>query len=454
MISSTANFDTAVAKLAKQNVYLLEITGAPRAFINYDMSIGGQDPWMVSAGSLREATNDLNAQATLGDLEIIVVDSGGLVTADFPFTFEGRACTLKHGFPSMVQGDFVTLFTGIVDRVESIKNNTAYKFVCKGNYRKVKKQIYIVGDDATLPISSDNPRTLEDHPLNILKNVLLTQVGLLAGEVDSTVIDAYRDEVFPGVRFSFSLTASVDTKTFLESQLLKPLGGYGRLDNLGVFTVRFFFPRPGTLLSVKTLTDQNLRVLPVAAQSELKNVVVHRYDDEKAQNVSKRAASITKFSLEGVHTIVSSGMRTNLQAASLARQVAESVFNWYSDKNFRLAVEVLWADGVLLEPGDIVKVTHDKVPDRAAGSMGVTDKLFSVLYRSWDFEKGRVRLTLLDASGVTESVGAADGIAKISPNDKLEWALEDSGDKLTYMFVADLTDGLMSDDSTKGHVLA
>ncbi len=454
MISASAAFNTENAKLVKQPVYRLEINSYARTLTNLNEGVG-VDPWIAQIRPHRVSVNDLRGSSSLGDLVAEVVDAGNAITADFTsFQFEGADVVLKHGFPGMAVGDYVALFTGKVDRVESIQKNTAYAIVCKDTHRKTKKPIYTVGDDTTQPISSNNPRTIQGHPLNILKDILLTEIGLPAAEVDSTTIDAYRDDVFAGVEFRFVLTSSTEGKQFIEREIMMPLGGYSRINNLGKFTVRFFFPLPGTVTSSFTFTDQNLIVLPTPEQAELINAVKHRFDQGKSENVEQLQSSITKYGMVGTHGIDSKGMRSNLQAAIISSFVAPAIFNRYGDKNLRIQADAMW-DAVLLEEGDFVKVTHPLIPDRQAGSLGVTDRLFEVLALTRDYKRGRVRLTLIDAEGVKAAsggVGVAGGVAKIAPNTVNEWPTASAQDRLDYMFVSAAGTGQQS-DSTEGHVL-
>lgn len=452
MITASPAFNAENAKLAKDPRYLLEITGYTRIFTVGDTQTAGQHPWISAIDRLRLQISDLRGSSSMGELRVIVIDKDGQITADFPglpTPLEGREVKLKHGFAGMNQADYLQMFTGIVDRIENTENNTAYTFICKDNSRLLRKVIFETGDDGQ-PTSGDHPKTVEGNPLDILLDVLQNEVGMPA---DTTRITDYRDQIFNGFRFRIILETAPDAKQFIERDLLGPLGGFGFVDNLGQYTVRFFWPLPGTVSSVHSFDDSNLFVVPTPGEVEMVNLVTHRFDHDgskfRSENVEKEADSISRFGIQGQHVIQARGMRSNFQAVSLARFVARGIFSHYGQKGLLVTGDSFW-DAVLLEPGDFVEVTHNKIPDRTTGLIGVTNKLFRVRRRTWDFIRGRVQLELIDADKISE-LGAT--VFRIAPDTILPFTQETPANKDRYMFVASKTTGQYS-DGTPGHPLA
>lgn len=449
MITASAAFDTENAKLTKEMRFLLTITGYSRVLTLGDTQTAGQHPWVSEIGPLRLAVQDLRGGSSMGDLEVEALDKDGSITSDLAgITLEGRAATLKHGFAGMNQADYLTMLTGKVDRVENAGDNTAYRFVVKDNGRLLRKAIYTTGDKGG-PTSGDDPKTKKGNPLDILIDILDNEVGM---PKDATAITDIRDQLFAGLQFDFSLKTAPEAKQFIERELLMPLGCWGFVDELGQYTIRCYWPLPGTVSSSFTFTDQNLYVIPAPQQSELVNAVTHRYDHDgsqfKSENLEKDSGSVTKYGIEGRQIIDAKGMKSNFQAIPFARFAAQGLFAHYADKQLRFEARALW-DAVKLEPGDFVKVTHDKVPDRVAGSIGVTDKLYRVIGRTWDFRQGRVGLELLDA-GKIETLAAT--VRRIAPDTILAYTSEDAADQARYMFVSDDVTGQYS-NGDPGHTL-
>src|SRR5262249_47858901 len=155
-----ANFITANAALAKKPVYLFEISGYTRAFTNYATGFGGQYPWITDIEDLSVSVSDLDGGADLNSLAIAIQDRDGAITADWPTAlFEGKDCTLKTGFQGMAVADYATLFTGVIDTVDTTDGNLAYVFNCSSPAQVLQKVIYTTGDDG-YPTSSSHPKTV------------------------------------------------------------------------------------------------------------------------------------------------------------------------------------------------------------------------------------------------------------------------------------------------------
>jgi hypothetical protein len=454
VITATANWKTEAAKLVKRYVHLFEITGAPRSFATADPGFGSFDPWIVEIAPVTQSASELKGSSALNDLAVMVNDVGGAILGDFPFVYQGRDCTLKTGFVGLAEADYALMHTYVVDRIESVKNNTAWKFICKPQTRLVKKTIFTTGDNGG-PIGSDDPRTFSGHPMDLLNTTILQgEVGLAAGDIDVTTINSYRDLVFPGVRFNFSIERAPEAKAFIEKELLAPLGLYALTLADGKFSLRGFLPIPGTIVSQLTFSAANVATLPTPAEAELINVVIHRFDHNgdkfAVSNVEVEAASETKFNQQGSHIIESLGMKSALQGFGLARLIAQGIFNRFADKNLTMkSLTTHWNEAALLEIGDFVKLTHPFVPNRVTGVLGITDKFFVVTKVSRVYMKGQVKISLGDAAQVQLGGGvdpAGLGPFLIAPNTVPEWTAASSGEKDTYMFIGDKTDGKYSDD--------
>ena len=461
MITATSAWKTEAAKLLKRYVHLFEITGYSRSFATKDPGFGTFDPWIIEIAPVRQSADELGSTSTLNDLVVTVLDKNQAITGDFPFVFQGRDCTLKTGFVGLAQADYTLMHSYVVDRVESVKNNTAWKFTCKPQIRLVKKTIFKTGDNGS-PTGSDDPKTFSGNPMDLLNTTILQgEVGLAAGDIDVATINSYRDLVFPGIRFNFSLEKAPEAKAFIEKELLAPLGLYALTLADGKFSIRGFLPLPGSIVSQFSFSQDNVETLPTPAESELINVVVHRFDHNGDKfavgNVEIEAASETKFNQQGSHIIESLGMKSALQGFGLARLVAQGIFNRFADKNLTMkSLTAHWNEAALLEIGDFVKLSHPFVPNRVTGALGITDQFFVVTKVSRVYMKGQVKISLDDAEQVQLGGGidpAGLGPFKIAAATVPEWTLASQPQKDQYMFVGDKTTGKYS-DAVDAHPLA
>jgi hypothetical protein len=396
-------------------------------------------PWMSTTGieDLTTTVNDLEGGADLADFIFTVQDAGQLITADFPqFVFEGKQVQLFCGFYGMAVADFALLFTGRIDSVESANSNNDYVFTCPDARTELAQTIYLLGDDG-FPTSDAHPRTILGHPLNILLDVLENEIGYDPSEVDEAKITEFRDGIYSGASMQFSLTSSPVAKDFIEAEIMKPLGAYLRTNNLGQITVEFAYPVD--LTSVYSFSPANLLAIPAAGQTDLINQVITRMDsngqDFNIGSTQFYQPSIDKYGLYGLQIIESKGLRSGLNGIFISRITSFLLFLRYGMKalchgdNGKNAasdpITCIW-DAALVEPGDIVSMTHPQIPDRVAGILGITDKQYLVLDRTWQFFLGNVQFKLIEVDltkfkqyliaggGVADYTGAVYTISSVS----------------------------------------
>lgn len=464
MISATTNYLNALAAYRSGKlIYAIEITGYSRVLTNYADGISGHYDWLLESGvdDYSYTVNELDGGADVGQLSFHVQDQGGAITGDFPgFVFEGKQVVLKQGFVGLAYSDYVTLFTGFVDTVDSENDNTSYVFTCSDVSARLSQVIYEAGDDGQ-PTSGDHKKTIVGHPLDILLDILGTQLGLSSSYYDSTTIQAYRDGPFSGMKFVFHLDQAQAAADFMKAQLLKPLGGYYFVTGAGKITVKFNYPL-NTITAADSISNADWLTIPGAEQLELINQVQFKFDKNDSDSsgsstnssylataVEEYAASISRYGQYGEHVVESDGIRSAFQGFFLANFIARLIFFRYGLKLLKFdqnAAESIWGK-VLLEPGDIVAVTHPHVPDRAAGVLGISNKLFEVLNKSINFTEGRVTLVLVDASYLTNNFG----YFLITPNGEADYAAASSGDKAKYMFMTN--DSGVYSNSDGGHGL-
>jgi hypothetical protein len=308
-------------------------------------------------------------------------------------------------------------------------------------------QVRVIFDTANCTVSNGNPLTFSDPilALSAIGNNLL---------IDVNKIRAYRDGIFSGMQFQFHLSQSVAAADFVKQQILKPLGGYLWANSLGAITVNFFSPLSAPT-AVATLGPNYWVSIPEAEQLDIINQVQFQFDKDDADaNASGNylatdteiyGPSQNKYGTQfGEQVVQADGIRSGFQGFFTARMVSRMIFGRYGLKNLKFdqsAPDSLWQT-CLLEPGDIVAVTHPQIPDRVAGVVGVTNKLFEIMNRSFLFSTGRMNLTMIDASYLS-----VFGLFKISPNGQADYTAGSN----VFMYLCDDTDKYTNGDA--GHVL-
>jgi hypothetical protein len=233
-------------------------------------------------------------------------------------------------------------------------------------------------------------------------------------------------------------------------------GATSTINHPGIYAVSIAPPiaAPSVALNDDNLDDQTI---PLAEQADLINTLTFRFDKDTSSGSSSGkymsesdlsySASVAKYGQFGQQIIEADGVRAGFQGYFVASNTAQLIFTRYGMKNLQFeGVSALWSC-CLLEPGDVVTLTSAFVPDRAAGVIGITNKVFEVLDRTWSFESGLVTLKLLDASYLLTI-----GQYYITPDGIPTWVPATTYQKGHYMYLANNSDQY-SDGST-AHPLA
>ena len=160
------------------------------------------------------------------------------------------------------------------------------------------------------------------------------------------------------------------------------------------------------------------------------------------ERVEQSDASILKYGMYGQQIIDSKGLRSGLNGLFLARMTAFLIFLRYSSKalchgdNGKNAssnpVTAFWS-AARVEPGDFVLMTHPDVPDRAAGVLGIIDKAYVAMDRTWQFAIGgspgtvQFKLIELDLNKFQQFL--------IAPNGEASYASASTADRAKYLFL-------------------
>lgn len=456
MLTATSNWLAANASGEKGIVYRLVMPGYGKVFTNLVTTANPTDKdWLLSIDDHTKTVNDLQGGADQETLSFTVQDHGaapgatGAVTVDMATTvFEGQLIQLYVGFPSLTSlSDYLLFWQGYVDQVDSVNNNLEYFFTCTDISTKLQQVVYTLADNGA-QTSGANIKTLKGHPLDIMLDILANQIkdpatglALPLALIDVTKIKAYRDGPLAGIQFLFHLQQAPAAFDFIKNQILKPLGGYMWVTQ-GKLTVNFFYPLAGPT-PVQTLGPDDWLTIPSAEQTAMVNTVQFQFDKDDgagsssgnylAGNTQTYGPSIAKYGVYGEQNITSDGMRSALQGYLVSWLISRLIFLRYGFKNLKFdqyASAGLFT-GLLLEPGDVVAVTHPQVPDRQAGVMGITGKLFEVLGKKIQFHPGLITHTMIDASYLLNY-----GFAEIAPDGEADYTSASSGDKALYMFLA------------------
>ena len=447
MIIASSLFNRYNQTTTKGWVHLLAIAGYPRVFSTVPTRVPGQYPWIDSLEGGGITVDELSGTAQRDALVVRVLDKDGAFTTDLEsYILDGCAATIYTGFNDIPQSEFLTAQTLIVDRIDVAERGTAYDISLRDATLQLNNLIYTVADNG-FTTSSDNHRTLRMNPMDIVADALENELGFDPSALNSTVINAYKNSIFAGLLMDFALDTAPQAKEFLETEIMKAMFGWAFWNNLGQYTPHFHTNRDAPTIAMALDANIIQSPLPVMTAGDYYNLMTYRLDYD-GQNYLTEVDSIygpgaTRYGLPAQQIIQSKGLRSPLGGALYSRLMAWTLFERQGFRPGLLDLDLDWR-GIVLDPGDVVSVTHPLIKNKLAGVGYLAGELFEVHGIKPDWQSGKVSLNLLDVNFL------ADGPYAIAPDVTPDWPGASPTQKADYMFVASDATGEYS-DGTPGH---
>jgi hypothetical protein len=223
--------------------------------------------------------------------------------------------------------------------------------------------------------------------------------------LDVAGITALRDGMFSGDWFEFKITSPQQARSWLEDQILKPLGLVMVVTASGQLTLKAM-KNPANQTPVLGFTESNIVGIPEVRLAPVINALAYRLDaDDTATNTSARTYNTTVTMLQQAsynlfrylynHQVEAAGLRTGRGGTLRAFLLGDQLFRRYG---FATPIYQIVTQLGALQPElkDWVSLTHPLVPDYIGGGRGVTNIPCEIIGRSPDYASGQVRFTLLD----------------------------------------------------------
>ncbi len=231
---------------------------------------------------------------------------------------------------------------------------------------------------------------------------ILAGCQLPGWEVDVATFQFYKNTYLNNVdnTFQFLLSAPESGKTFIESELLLPLGAYS-LTRQGKISMGLTKP---------TIADQRSQILDISNILQPENIQLQRglnnrkffneidweFDcDENNDPTSRRSAvnadSINAVGISSVMPIKSRGARTSLGFLNIVVGRETYLFNRYARGSVLLDLKTTLKVGNQIEVGDIVMLTDNgdlQLPNFTDGTRDFGVQLLEVINRDLDLKTG------------------------------------------------------------------
>jgi hypothetical protein len=434
MNAASANWLNAVLPLNRASlrpVHRLSIAGYART-----LSLRGITPappeygWLAKVSGGGAGINGAEPKASNHELQVEVLDKDRQITADIAtMVFPGKTATLSTGFEGLGAADFLPYGSYIIKNVEAANSNLRYRFNLRDPGLLLEQNVFLTGD-LGYATSDRSPLTLTGDPMAILLNVLETQCGYSAGQINMTAVNAYQTGLFNGLQMRFSIRRPSVAKDWLLQEIFAPLSGYFFWNADGLFTPVFLQPEPAA--SLMTLDDTNTESdpLPVIGYGPYVAALLTMMDYDGSNFTTGiedvYAPAVAEFGIPIPSQKQSRGLQSASGGALASRLAHYGIFRRFGTQPRALNVKSFWA-AMQLEIGDAVSYSNPWIPD-VGGTIGIVGKTYEVLNAKPDWEKGQVDLSLLDVSW------KATNPLQIAPNGTPNWAGSSAAQRAQYAY--------------------
>jgi hypothetical protein len=258
--------------------------------------------------------------------------------------------------------------------------------------------------------------------------------------------------MFSGDWFEFKITSPQQARSWLEDQILKPLGLVMVVTASGQLTLKAM-KNPANQTPVRGFTQRSIVGIPEVHLAPVVNALAYRLDaDDSTTNTSARTYNSTVTMLQQAsynlfrylynHQVESAGLKIGRGGSLRAFLLGDQLFRRYG---FATPVYELVTQLGALQPElkDWVSLTHPLVPDYIGGGRGVTNIPCEIIGRSPDYANGQVRFTLLDMrrASTTSPYEIVPSASMVLP----PYAQATGDVQETYFFITPSTNGVYAE---------
>jgi len=219
--------------------------------------------------------------------------------------------------------------------------------------------------------------------------------------------------------FEFDENEPTEGKAFLESQLYRFMNAYPIISNEGKISIKVYTP-PLPTQTIAQLTDNNLLGAPAWQGNIMARYFFNEIDFDfdydfrdqefKTKILYADSTSQARFNETRTMDIQSRGLKTDIGGTTrIPDKIADRVFKRFGIPSPVISAKSFFADR-LIEPGDVIRLTSDKIPDIDRGVRGVENQLVEAVRVRPDYRQGKNDFMLLNTG-----ISAGRKYAAITP---------------------------------------
>lgn len=226
-------------------------------------------------------------------------------------------------------------------------------------------------------------------------------LGIDVSLIDVAKFEEERDRFLPTDLYRFLLKKPEQAKQFLEQQIHRTINSYPTTTGEGILSFRLY--NPPWAYDPATMTEEDMIEIKKWERglNELINNTHISWDysittgDYMSQRYDLQAESINDHGLSRTWEMKSKGLYSDLQADSLISNRVYRMFTRYKNGPVSFTSRVFF-EKFAWDPGDIIAVTHPRLPDIARGTRGIDNEWMEVVSMRPDMEVGSMDIKVMD----------------------------------------------------------
>ena len=403
-------------------------------------------------GNMQSSVVPQKCKTSISGTSFEVVDRNQFLTALLSsYDFRTRVVTFELGYHDVDEADFEVVFKGRVSSISS-PDGTFYRFQCGDLRHSLKKMLFTSATEASpATFSNVNPFT---QLLSWLTDSGANGLDIDSDLIDSTTIEAIRDDYFSGLQETFVATEPMEAKAWIEEQICQPHGVYLTTKANGQISMKKvqepFWIEAGT--NVINAADV---IGPIQVDCDLRDLLNEIYwqtdydyvDDEfDEKTIEVNSTSVDKFLLSRRSTIEAKGLTTSAHSSHISR-ITRSLFARFADPFPRYRFKLKMSFNQISE-GDLYEFNAPNTPDLGEGFRGISGKLIEILSVQKNITKGEIQV---EATGTPFEIKKTAVISPASVTH--DYASATADEKRKYAWIGRASDNKVGSGTDEGYVI-